>query len=480
MKAPRFPRSAVGFTMIEVLGVVAAIAVLGSIGYVSITNTQQASAATKLDQDVASLNGSIQLYLSSGGNLTSATTTDAVLTKLKTRADPTKTLGVTGSVIDARIVPDYGDSSSRRRAVWVAAEKRFVVQQGTAGVVEFKLDEDLATTTPTTDASRTTTMGLATTGGWVWNTSPPTTLDGHWDWIDSGGLPGHWVWIPDPPPQGVTPTIGGSTTLGLSDAVNQNFPGGYWTVGPSGIVPVSYVYREAGYASRLALFSLEGMGPDVYNLDTPEGQRDFLMEAIRRIIAGDRAQTIIDASSDKSIGSATNQLQAVNNKQFTFRPGDTVAAIMIPNDTMQNAWNALNALGTLSNSSTALQNLAANSGTKFPLTSLSRTNAATGSNTTFPFYADQYAAVGTGTSAYAIEDTRVAGDGDYQDLLFKATNLTAPDGSFAKTVDPISYFEHWDNPTTTTVENINKLDAVGTNGGMTLRQAMTAAGIIPP
>ena len=384
--------------MIEVLGVLAALALLGSMGYVAVTNTQQASAATKLEQDVASLNGSIQLYLSSGGNLTSAATTDAVLTKLKTRADPTKTLGVTGSVIDARIVPDYGDSSSRRRAVWVAAEKRFVVQQGTAGVVEFKLDEDLAPDAQTTDSSRTTTMGLATTGGWVWNTSTATEAA---------------------QTQGTTPQLGGATTLGLSDAVNQNFPGGYWTVGASGIVPVSYVYREAGYASRLALFSLEGMGPDIYNLDTPEGQKDFLMEAIRRIMAGDRAQTVIDVSNDQPISNVTNVLKVVDEKQFTFRPGDTVAAIMIPNDTMQNAWNALNALGTLSSSSTAMQNLAANSGTKFPLTSLSRTNAS-GTNTTFPFYADQYAAVGTGTSAYALEDTRVAGDGDYNDLLFKA------------------------------------------------------------
>jgi len=443
--------------MIEVLGVLAVLAVISSIGYVAVTNTKQSADASKLEQDVASINGSIQIYLSSGGNLTSATTTDAVLTKLKTRGNSGRTLGVTSSVIDARIYPDYGDSSSRLRAVWVAAESRFITQQGTAGVVEFKLNEDLAASAPTTDSSRTGKT-LATNSGWVWDNTAGA---------DVSTAPG------------ATPRIGGVPAIGLSDAVNQGFPGGYWTVGDSGIVPVSYVYREAGYASRLALFSLEGMGPDVYNLDTPEGQRDFLMEALRRIIAGDRAQTIIDASTDKSIGSAASLLVAENNKPFTFRPGDTVAAMMIPNDTMQNAWNALNALGTLSSSSTALSNLAANSGTKFPLTSLSRTNAATGTDTSFPFYANQYAAVGTGTNAYAIEDTRVAGDGDYNDLLFKATNLTAPDGSFSKAVDPINYYLHWDNPTTTAVEDINKLDAVGTNGGMTLRQAMTAAGIIP-
>jgi len=461
MKAMRFSRKTVGFTMIEVLAVLAALAVISSIGYVAVKNTKQAADVSKLDQDVASLNESIQVYLSSGGSLASASTTDAVLAKLKTRGDSEKTLGVTSSVIDARIWAYYGDSSSRRRAVWVAADNRFVIQQGTAGVVEFRLDEDLAANAPVTDTNaRATAKTLATSGGWVWDNSPAVEV----------------AMV-----QGFTPQTGlGTPPIGLSEAVNQGFPGGYWTVGASGIVPVSYVYREAGYASRLALFSLEGMGPDVYNLDTPEGQRDFLMEALRRIMAQDRAQTIIDVSRDQPLSNVTNPLREINNKEFLFRPGDTVAAIMIPNDSVQNAWNALNALGTLSSNSTALQNLAANTGTKFPLTSLSRTNAATGSNTTFPFYADQYASLGTGSNAYSIEDTRVAGDGDYQDLLFKMTNMTAPEGSFTKTIDPVSYYEHWDNPTTTgTVENINKLDVVGTGGGMTLRQALTTADIIP-
>ena len=260
----------------------------------------------------------------------------------------------------------------------------------------------------------------------------------------------------------------------------QGFPGGYWTVGPSGIVPVSYVYREAGYTSTLALFSLEGMGPDVYNLDTPEGQRDFLIEAIRRVIAGDRAQTIIDTTKDVSIGSGTpsNQLKVESNKEFVFRPGDTVAAIMIPNGTMAAALSALNNLGTLPDGSTRLQNLATTNGQVFPLTSLSRTNDITNTATNFPFYANQYASLGSGTSAYAIEDTANGGDSDFNDLVFKATGMTAPEGSTTNIIDPLTYYAHWDNPTTTTVENINKLDAVGTNGGMTLRQALTAAGVI--
>ncbi|MEI6032692.1 MAG: DUF4114 domain-containing protein [Verrucomicrobiae bacterium] len=473
MKAIRFSERTVGFTMIEVLAVIAAMAVISSVGFVAVSNVKQAADESKLEQDVESINRSIQVYMSSGGNMDGITGANDgtssscdVLTRLKSSGS-TNTIGVRGSTLDSRIFAvTTGSSSSSRRATFVASTNsgvppRFVVTNSTNGnnlILGFRMNEDLAADASATN-SRTASKYLNTSTnnpGWVWDNAPPVEV---------------------PNATTYTPQTGGIPPTGLSDAVNQGFPGGYWTVGASGIVPVSYVYREAGYSSRLALFSLEGMGPDVYNLDTPEGQRDFLMEALRRIMAGDRAQTIIDVSQDQPIANPVNQLRVVDNKQFTFRPGDTVAAIMIPNDTMQNAWNALNGLGTLSSSSTALQTLAQNSGTKFPLTSLSRTNAAGGS-TTFPFYADQYASLGVGTTAYSIEDTRVAGDGDYQDLIFKASNMIAPDGSFTRTIDPATYYAHWDNPTTVAVENINKLDTVGTGGGMTLRQALTAAGIM--
>lgn len=275
---------------------------------------------------------------------------------------------------------------------------------------------------------------------------------------------------------GAIPQIGAMVNTAANTATGQGFPGGYWTVGPSGNIDTTYVYREAGYQSRLALFSLEGMGPEVYDLDTPEGQRAFLMEALRRILTGDRGQTIIDVTQTQSLGQS-GQL-AVSTTHKTFRPGDTVAAIMVPNASVQQAWDALNALGTLSSGSTALQTLAQNNGQRFPLTSLSRENAANGTNTNFPFYANQYASIGTDTNAYSIEDTRVSGDQDYQDLIFKASGMTSPEDSFERTIDPATYYSNWDNPTTQTIEHINKLDVVGTNGGMTLRQALTAAGIM--
>ena len=461
------------FTLVEVLIALGIVSVLGGTSYVATKNLKQTSDETKLEQDVAQINNAIQLYQLQSSNAIGSTGQAALLT-LQKRADAAsanQTIGLKSSVLDERVEAPVGDSetwqsaaeaaSGSLRAYWDAGNKVFYTSRaGAAGIKKFRFKASI----PAVAATETRTpFHSSTASGWVWSSTAASAT--------SAGL------------TGVSPTLG--STLGNVGGVSgsQDFGGGYWTVGPSGIVPVSYVYREAGYSSRLALFSLEGMGSDVYNLDTPEGQRDFLIEAIRRVIAGDRAQTIIDASVDVSMGSGTpsNQLHVENNKEFTFRPGDTVAAIMIPNGTMQSALTALTNLGTLSSGSTALSSLASSNGQLFPLTSLSRANDVNSTNTNFPFYANQYASLGTGTSAYAIEDTSNGGDQDFNDLVFKATGMTAPEGATGTTIpDPVAYYSNWDNPTTATVEHLNKLDAVGTNGGLTLRQALTAAGIISP
>lgn len=448
MKTTLFPKYR-GFTMIEVLAVLAGLAVIGGVGYVTVADTKTKAENSKLEADVASINRSIQVFQSSGGSLDNVTTVDGVLAKLKTTGDASTTLGVTSSVLDARVYPVYqtsGEASTTRaRAVWNSTAKRFqVVTTGSGGVKEFRLNEDLASSAPAADTNRSSTKQISSGDGWVW---------------DHGSS--MQVAVAD---TGLSPEIGAVVTTALAAAAGQGFPGGYWTVGPTGVVPVTYVYREAGYSSRLALFSLEGMGPDVYNLDTPEGQKAFLLEALRRVMAGDRAQTIIDASKDKPTAStaASDQIKVVRDKQYTFRPGDTVAAIMIPNDTFANAYNLINGLGTLANGSTALSSLANSNGTVFPLTSLQSRGGAAGG---FPFYSNQYASLGAGTNAYAIEDIKNGGDHDYQDLVFRATGMTAPPGSVTNTIDPATYYGA-------------NLDRVGSGGGLTLRQAFQAAGIM--
>lgn len=444
------PSLSTAFTLVEVLAVLAGLAVITSVGYVSVRNTKDNADAQKLNQDVASINRSILVYQSSGGNLAGITNVDGALAALKTRADSSRMLGVAGSAMDARVYPVYQTAAeagtTKPRAVWNSSLARFqVVSTGSVGVKEFRLNEDLAASGATLDTNRAMTKQLATNSTWVWDNSPATQV---------ASLS-----------QGLDPSPGTPANAALSDALNQGFPGGYWTIGPTGIVPVTYVYREAGYASRLALFSLEDMGPDTYNLDTPEGQRQFLMEAIRRVMAGDRAQTIIDVSQDRPIANTgANQLTVIRDKNYTFRPGDTVAAIMIPNSSFTSAYNLLNNMGTLASNSTALSTLANNNKTVFPLTSLERKTA--GANSNFPFYANQYASLGAGTSAYALEDQQGGGDMDYQDLIFKASGMTAPEGTKTNTIDPATYYG-------------SKLDVVGTGGGMTLRQALQTAGIMP-
>lgn len=427
MKASRVPPTS-GFTLIEVLAVIAALAAIGALGYVAVTDTKTSAQSAKLDSDVATINRSIQIFESSGGSLSGLTSTDAVLAKLKTKGDSSKTLGVTGSALDARVYAVNQTAAEAatgsKRAIWNSTQGRFqVVSTGGIGVKEFRLNEDLATAEAATDTTRSTAKETSTGNGWVWDHAPATEVA-----VASGTTPQTGV-----------------EDLALAVAINQNFQSGYWTIDAGGSVNVNYVFREAGYNSRLALFSLEGMGPDVYDLDTAAGQKAFLLEAMRRVTASDRAQVIIDASTSSQ----------GFNQTYTFRPGDTVAAIMIPNATFDTAYN--NLLNNVNNSQT------------YPLTSLAR-----GTGNQAPFYANQYAPLGTNTNAYAIEDMQVTnnanvGSIDYQDLIFTAEGMTAANQQMPYTIgDPVAKYRadaYWNR--------------TGNNGTLTLREALISAGIIP-
>ncbi len=462
--AMRARRNFKAFTLVEVLVVIAVVSALGGAGYVATQGLKQTSDETKLEQDVAELNSAVQLYrIQTSGSL--GTNAQDVLAHLQTRADAasaSRTIGLKSSVLDERVEAPQDDpetwqssteaASRQLRAYWDATNKVFyTARSGSAGIKKFRFKEVLPEVAAT--EARTPVHLAAATSKWVWDSANP---------------------LADTSRGGASP-VTGSIYREPPAWIGQSLPGGYWTVGPSGVIETTYVYREAGYSSRLALFSLEGMGSDVYNLDTPEGQRQFLLEALRRIKDKDRGDTLIDVSSNNSAtiandpdgdGIVASKL-VVRNDQKLFRPGDTVAAILIPNDSVQNAWTALNNLGTLAANSSALQNLAQNSTQKFPLTSLSRTNSTDNSSNNFPFFADQYASLGQGTNSYAMEDTRIGSDHDYQDLIFKTVGMTSPEGTNTRTIDPVTYYG-----------DLGVLDTVGTGGGMTLRQALTTAGII--
>lgn len=408
-----------GFTLIEALLVVAVVSILGGLTYNQVASTREAAHDSKLSSDVQTLNNAATVYQTFGGTIPADATAAIVLAKLKTRrsaASANTSSGITGSYIDRRVSPiwmtDTEMSSTQMRAIWDANSRRFVIveEAGTAGIKEFTLDDALASndfaTEARSDAMKTSDRSSAN-ANWVWNYEDSVAMNTPTAPSDFSGAAGSY------------PT---------SVAEAQAIEAGTFIVADDGIVDVSYVFREAGYNSRLALFSLEGMGPNdsnaagvKYDLDTAAGQKAFLAEAIRRVIEGDAGngnlgKTIIDASKS-SVGF---------NQTYTFRGGDTVAAIMIPNASFETALSKLNS-GTANAQQT-------------PLTSITRKGGQQA-----PFYANQYASLGEGTSAFAIEDIATVGssDNDYQDLLFKANGLKqAQTGSTYTISNPVEFYRN--------------------------------------
>ena len=95
-----------GFSLVQLVLTVAIVAIVSSIGVISITQYRSAAIDQKLRSDVAALNNASRVFLSSGGNFTGATTADEVLARLKT-TQPTEAIdevvGLRGSMIDPRL-----------------------------------------------------------------------------------------------------------------------------------------------------------------------------------------------------------------------------------------------------------------------------------------------------------------------------------------------------------------------------------------
>jgi type II secretory pathway pseudopilin PulG len=384
MRATRFSPIG-GFTMIEVLAALVTMAAIGTIGYVTISNTKTSADSAKLESDVASINRSIGIYTASGGDTNALTGVEPVLNELKKRPASSTTLGVSGSTLDARVWYLASSASDPARAVWNNTTKRFeVVQGGGSGVKKFTLNEDLASSAPATDTTRTTVKTTSSGSGWVWDNAPA---------VEVASV------------TGATPQVGVSDT-GLAVMSNLGLNTGSWTVGPSGQITFGYGYREAGYASRLALFSLAGM--DIYDLNTDAGRKAFMLEAMRRILAGGtQGRVVIDASTSTA-GSTSNT--------FNFNPGDQVAALLIPNTSILSAMNSL-----ASYSGTLAAYSSANPSTS-PLVSVAKNGVDIPS-----FYSKQFAMLGTNSNTYAVEDmvTTTSTTADYQDMVFTATGMTA-------------------------------------------------------
>ncbi len=165
-----------GFTLVEILISVAVISALTSAGYMVVSSVRDSSREAKLESDVASVNTALQIYLANSGSIPAGASADTVLAQLKTRADAAsaaKSVGLTGSFIDARIEPLTQNAdqanSEELRAVWDDSARRFVLaRSGGAGIREFRLNNNLAAEAPAL-VEREHSLNAATETQWIWD-----------------------------------------------------------------------------------------------------------------------------------------------------------------------------------------------------------------------------------------------------------------------------------------------------------------------
>lgn len=172
MKSIIHPGRFIGFTLVEVLVTVAAVSVIGGIGFVAYQGVREQAAARKLEQDVAVINNAIDSYRAAGGVLAGATNASSVIAKLKTSADSASasaTLGFGGSFLDARVRPVFRDEVAAPPAVGASyVAGRFELKDG-GEVVAFVFDEIAAVASAGTAETRTPALAQASGGkGWVW------------------------------------------------------------------------------------------------------------------------------------------------------------------------------------------------------------------------------------------------------------------------------------------------------------------------
>jgi len=174
------PRRSRGFTLVEILLGIAVISILSSVGYFTVTNIQEGARETKLQSDVTAMNAAVKSYVASGGSLPAGGDADAVLIKLKTRANvasAAKSIGMTGSFIDQRLEPVWQSpdesGSSQLRAVWDAAQGRFVLsREGGSGINNFRLNNSLASAEPAVETRTQNLVGSDVKAGqpvWIWD-----------------------------------------------------------------------------------------------------------------------------------------------------------------------------------------------------------------------------------------------------------------------------------------------------------------------
>lgn len=247
------------FTLVEILVAMGIVAILGTVGYVSITGVREQASSSKLEQDVKVLNNAIDAYLASGGSMDGVTTGTAALAKLKTRANAASaaaTLGPSGAFIDPRTevvaqTADEAATSALRAYFTTSPAPRFITAtSGAAGIKEFTLNEVAAAAAPVTEGR---SQPIAQGSTWVWNYEDqappeapamlvPTAVDAAVTLVSGSTA------LPLQPPA-ITPAGGTFAITGFPLAVTISNPN------PTGVSAIYYSINNGPYVLYVTQFN---------------------------------------------------------------------------------------------------------------------------------------------------------------------------------------------------------------------------------
>lgn len=181
LKTPsRCFRGRAGFSLMELIAMIAIMAVIFGIGVSLLSGNTGSSRTAKMESDVSTLNQMVALYIADGGTLNGLTSPQSVLDKMK-RVRPQSEWqqhagAVSGRLVDVRLsalmtsTPNADDSA---RATWNRKTQRFeLTQGGGTAVAQFYLDESLADADYGTEKrTKSTKTFNASSQGWVWGAS---------------------------------------------------------------------------------------------------------------------------------------------------------------------------------------------------------------------------------------------------------------------------------------------------------------------
>lgn len=162
-----------GFSLTEVLIVVAVIGVVATVANVAYTDISSSVQSQKMASDLDSLNRAVKIYLANGGNLSDAESIDDVVTRLKSAVadeDRDQSIGLTSSMVDSRLTTRVVKRSKGADSLsWNATTQSFQLTPSQDGsVTEVVLDDDLAESDRATD-NREFAMSFAEESNWIWD-----------------------------------------------------------------------------------------------------------------------------------------------------------------------------------------------------------------------------------------------------------------------------------------------------------------------